>query len=87
MHDERTGRPRDGQRAEGEDQTDSLILALLVSSQFPGLWSIVELEQEVGNPMAVAESIRRLHGQGLVHRLGDFVFVTHAAACYEELRV
>jgi hypothetical protein len=30
---------------------------------------------------------RVLHGQGLIHRLDDFVFGTHAAACCEALRL
>jgi hypothetical protein len=91
MHDQRTGRHREGEPpsrvAQVEDQTDRLILTLLLSSQFPGLWSIDELKREIGRSIEVADSIRRLHGQGLIHKIEDYVFVTHAVACYEQLRV
>ncbi len=53
----------------------------------PGLWSIEELAREIGKPIDIADSVHRLHGQGLVHRLEDFVFATHAAACSEALRL
>ncbi len=90
MHDERTAAPREGDPtpavAEVEDQTDRLILNLLLSSQFRGLWSMDELKREIGKPIDVTDSIHRLHGRGLIHRLEEFVFVTHAVACYEQLR-
>jgi hypothetical protein len=73
--------------ADVEDQTDQPVLALLLSSRFPGLWSMDELAREIGKPIDVADSIHRLHGQGLVHRVGDFVFVTHPVVCYEALRL
>jgi fatty acid-binding protein DegV len=91
MHEQRTGAPREGVQtatvAEVEEQTDRLILSLLSSSQFPGLWSVNELAREIGKPIDVEDTIHRLHGQGLIHRLDDFVFVTHAAACCEALRL
>lgn len=73
--------------AELDDQTDRLVLTLLLRSEFPGLWSVHELAREIGKPIDVADSIHRLHGQGLIHRLEGFVFVTHAAACCEALRL
>ncbi len=91
MRDQPTGAPREGATApcpaDVEDQTDRLILSLLLSSQFPGLWSVDELKREIGRPIDVADAIDRLHGRGLIHRLDDFVFVTHAAACCEALRL
>jgi hypothetical protein len=51
------------------------------------LWSVNELAREIGKPIDVEDAIHRLHGQGLIHRLDDFVFVSHAAACCEALRL
>jgi hypothetical protein len=91
MQSERTGAPREGAApldvAAADDQVDCTILALLQTSQFPGLWSVDELKREIGKPTDVIDAIDRLHGQGLIHRLDEFVFITHAAACYEELRL
>ncbi len=89
MRDQPTGAPREDEPnssvADVEDQTDRSILTLLLSSRFPALWSVDELAREIGKPIDVADSIHRLHGQGLIHRIEDFVFVTHPTACYEAL--
>jgi hypothetical protein len=91
MREQSTAAPREGDATPDvaglEDQTDQSILAILLTSEFPGLWSVDELARDIGNPLAVADAVRRLHGQGLIHRLGDFVFITHAVARYETLRV
>jgi len=91
MRDQRTNPPREGaitpDVAELDDQTDRLVLTLLLSSQFPGLWSVEELKREIGRPIDVVDAIHRLHGQGLIHRLEEFVFASHAAACCDALRM
>jgi hypothetical protein len=69
-----------------DDLIDKSVLTLLLASRFPGLWSVEELKREIGRPIEVHDALVRLNGQGLIHRLDDFVFVTHAAACCEELQ-
>jgi hypothetical protein len=58
---------------------DGAVLSLLVTDR-PGLWTIEEVEREIGRPAAY-DSIARLVGAGLAHRLaGDdrFVFASRA---------
>lgn len=38
-----------------------------------------EVSREIGDPVEAADSLARLHGAGIVHRLQDFVFATRAA--------
>jgi predicted transcriptional regulator len=59
-------------------QTDRVVMALLLD-QHPGLWRADEIARELGDDVGVADSLARLHGTGLVHRLEDFVFPTVAA--------
>lgn len=60
-------------------QIDQAILGSLLTDEAP-LWSFDELVRQFGNQIAVTDSINRLAGQGLIHRLGQFVFATRAAA-------
>jgi hypothetical protein len=71
--------------AEQDDRIDRALLGLLLRSGPHGLWSLEELGREIGDSLYVQDAVNRLHGQGLIHRLGDFVFVTRAAARVEEL--
>jgi hypothetical protein len=64
--------------AERDAETDSAVLGLLVYDH-AGLWSVAEVEREIGNRVAAADSMARLHGAGLIHRLENFVFATRAA--------
>jgi hypothetical protein len=54
-------------------------MALLLD-QYQGLWKAEEVAREIGDELAVRDSLARLHGSGLIHRLADFVFPTVAAA-------
>jgi hypothetical protein len=60
-------------------QIDQALLGALLTDESP-LWSFGELVCQFGNQIAVTDSINRLAGQGLVHRLDQFVFATRAAA-------
>jgi hypothetical protein len=64
--------------AEQDEETDRTIMALLLS-QYHGLWKADEIVREIGDEIAVQDSLARLHGAGLIHRLDDFVFPTVAA--------
>lgn len=78
MHDQRSP-------AEADDQNDAAVLSLLLDLDAQRPWSIDEVAREIGDSLAVTDSLARLHGAGLVHRLGGFVFATRAAQRGTEL--
>lgn len=70
MHDQRTP-------AEQDDVADRAIMDVLLDD--PGPWAVEELQREFLAPIAVVDSINRLAGVGMVHRLDGFVFATRTA--------
>ena len=42
-------------------------------------WAVRELVLEIGDQMEVEDALARLHGAGLVHLCGEFVWATRAA--------
>lgn len=54
------------------------VLALLVYDD-QRVWSDEEVAREIGDRLAVTDSLARLYGAGLVHRLEGFVFATRPA--------
>ncbi|MFZ1926319.1 MAG: hypothetical protein WAU42_09280 [Solirubrobacteraceae bacterium] len=42
-------------------------------------WAVRELVLEIGDQLEVEDALARLHGAGLVHRCGEFVWATRAA--------
>jgi len=82
MHDQSTR-----SNIEFDDASDRAIIDALTDD--PGPWAVVELQREFLNPLAVEDSLNRLVGVGMVHRIGDgFVFASRtakqAAAIYEQ---
>jgi hypothetical protein len=69
--------------AEQDRDTDSAILALLVEPDEQRPWSTYEVEREIGKE--TIDSLNRLYGAGLIHRLDGFVWATRAALHAEEL--
>jgi hypothetical protein len=65
--------------ADADGTYDSTILDLLVI-EHDGLWSIDELKRMLGDDTQVDDSLARLHGLGLVHRLDGYVCATRGAA-------
>ena len=72
-----------------EDALDQAVLGLLIDDH-PGLWSLSELDrlltpsgQTPGGTEPsrhiTEDTIERLYAAGLIHRIGQFVFATHAA--------
>lgn len=74
MHDESIPDP-----AHREREYDSAVLALLLEEDHT-IWSIAEIGQTLGSQVGGVDAITRLHAAGLVHKLGDYVFATRAAA-------
>jgi predicted transcriptional regulator len=65
--------------AEREQDADGVILAWLTDIDAQRPWSIEEIIREYGEPNNAADALSRLHGVGLIHRHGDFVWATRAA--------
>ncbi len=55
------------------------VLALLLAPEDQRPWLAREIELEVGDHVATVDALDQLYGEGLVHRLGEFVFATRAA--------
>lgn len=64
--------------AEEDERIDTAVLALLLADHARP-WSEEEVTREVGDPTTATDSLARLYGAGLVHRLGGFVFATRSA--------
>lgn len=65
---------------EQEDRDmDAVVMTLLLDERYD-VWALIEIERAVGNAVAVADSLRRLQGFGLVHRLDrGFVMASRTA--------
>jgi hypothetical protein len=80
MQQERTLDP-----AEKQAMTDSAILGLLTVPELSlRPWSVDEVEREIGKE--TTDSLNRLYGAGLIHRLDGFVWATRAAIVAEEIK-
>lgn len=66
--------PTPGER---ENMLDGAILSTMIVAHDPRLWSRDEIEREHGRN--VIDSLNRLYGGGLIHRLEGFVWPTRAA--------
>jgi hypothetical protein len=71
--------------AQEEGQMDFGVLNLLVGDDAQRPWAVDELAREIGERIDVEGALARLHGAGLVHRCGGFVFATRAAVRAERL--
>lgn len=67
------------------DALQHTLLDLLLTDESPGLWSNEEIAVAMGDPVVAVDAVDTLHAAGLLHRLGDFVFPTRAAARYRRL--
>jgi hypothetical protein len=66
------------------EQIDAAVLDLLTDG--PELWAVSEVEREMADPVATKDSLDRLVGGGLVHRLDcGFVQATRPARIAREL--
>jgi hypothetical protein len=79
MHDQTTLTPM-----QRDAQQDAGIISLLVDVDATRPWSFDEIAREMGqNP---TDSLNRLYGGGLIHRLESFVWATRAAVMADEIR-
>jgi hypothetical protein len=62
------------------------MLSLLLDMGSGCIWSVEELVRELGAPrIEVLDGIASLEGAGLIHRSGEFVFASRAAARFDRL--
>jgi hypothetical protein len=72
--------------AEQERETDATVLDLLKSGE-PWPWSVEEVARELGDDIEAVDSLNRLHGAGLIHRLDGFVWPTRAVLMADALQM
>jgi hypothetical protein len=78
MHDQGNQDEDQRHRRQIERQTDNLVLSVMLREEsWP--WSVEEIGRELANQAEARDAVCRLAENGLVHRLGDFVFPTRAA--------
>jgi hypothetical protein len=84
MHAERIDCPRAVPAIETQR---TVMMVILLGEHDP--WTRAELKREIagtkGDPVAVTDAIRELHGAGLLHITGDLVTPTRAARKMDEL--
>jgi hypothetical protein len=65
---------------------NSAIFGLLTTPNEQRPWSVGELALEIGK-IDVEDALARLHGAGLVHRCGEFVWATRAALAADAIEL
>lgn len=70
---------------EQEKHIDGVILSVLLAGDAQRPWSEDEIAREIEDPVAAADSLKRLARGGLIHRLDGFVFASRAAQVAEEI--
>jgi hypothetical protein len=76
MPDQRTPAEEDG-------AIDGAVLGVMIHTDDQRVWSRDEIDREMGKD--VADSLNRLYGAGLIHRLEGFVWATRAALMTDEI--
>jgi hypothetical protein len=70
---------------EQDNMIDSSILGLLMLETSHRPWAVEEIAREMGQD--VTDSLNRLYGGGLVHRLDGFVWATRAATMADDIQM
>jgi hypothetical protein len=65
-------------------QQDAGIISLLVDVDATRPWAFDEIAREIGSDPT--DSLNRLYGGGLIHRLDGFVWASRAAVMADEIR-
>jgi len=76
-------------RTENDDPEiiERAVHGLLITRDEQRPWSVYEIELEIGDHIAVVDSLRRLQGLGLVHRCGEYAWATRAALAADDLAI
>jgi hypothetical protein len=70
---------------DGEAQAEWGVLNLLIDAEEQRPRSVEEIVRDSRDRAAALDAIDRLHGAGLIHRMGGFVFATRAAIRFSEI--
>ncbi len=70
---------------ERHNASDSAVIGLLMLEISHRPWSVDEVAREMGED--VTDSLNRLYGGGLIHRLDGFVWASRAATMAEDIRM
>jgi hypothetical protein len=74
--------------ADRDRQAEGAILGLLLNFENGSIWSVEEVVRELSaSRIEVVDGLASLHAAGLIHRCGDFVFATRAAARFDRLEL
>lgn len=65
--------------------SNSAVFGLLIGPRDQRPWSVRELVLELGNQLDVEDAVACLHGAGLLHRCGEFVWATRTALAADQL--
>ena len=69
-----------------DEQIDNIVLSFMLEEhQWP--WSLDEIGLELGSKARATDAVARLIGTGLLHRWGDMVFPTRAAARAADIEI
>jgi hypothetical protein len=69
--------------AEEDGVIDGAIIGLMIHTQDQRVWSKDEIDREIGDD--TTDSLNRLYGAGLIHRLEGFAWATRAALMTNEI--
>ncbi len=71
--------------SEMEDVSDRTVMEFLLVND-PGLWAVADLQREFRNPLDLEDSLNRLVGAGMAHRVGEgFVMASRTAKQASEM--
>jgi hypothetical protein len=74
--------------AEQDVRAEGAILGLLLNFEAGSIWSVEEVVSQLSvSRLEVIDGLVSLQASGLIHRLGDFVFVTRAASRFDRLEL
>lgn len=74
--------------AERDGQVEAAILSLLLDFQTGSVWSVEEVVRELSaTRLETMDALASLHGAGLLHRCGEFVFASRAASRFDRFDI
>lgn len=73
--------------ANQDQNADGNILLWLTQDDAQRPWSVDEITREYGDRANAIDALARLHGVGLIHRLGEYVWATRAALYADEISI
>lgn len=70
-----------------DQNADGNILLWLTQDDAQRPWSVDEITREYGDHADAIDALARLHGVGLIHRVGEFVWASRAALRANEISI